>query len=107
MLVSIAPGFASDDIQAWVTDVKANNGHVTYSVNVYMPVKNDVLLMKNRRDYICAQNKEAILWGEITSVGTGEKIDYTSLMDKSRLRKYAPINPNSYDIIQQIRPYCN
>lgn len=102
----ISPVYAQSSFDTWVSDVTANNGHVTYSANVYMPTQNDTLYIKNRRDYICAQQKEAILWGEITSMNTGRKYDYSILMDQSKLRKYVPITNVDYDRIRQIIQYC-
>lgn len=106
-LAFVSPAFAEGDLRSWVSDVVANNGHVTYTLNAYIPVQNDTIYSKNRRDFVCSQRTEAILWGEMTSISTGQTIDYTSFMDKSKLRKYAPIKPVDYEYIQQIIPYCN
>ena len=106
-LCFVLPVSAEESLKSWVTDVVANNGHVTYTLNVYMPVQNDTLYAKNRRDFICSQRTEAILWGEVTYLSTGRTIDYTSFMDKSKLRKYAPVKPVDYEYIQYIIPYCN
>ncbi len=92
--------------EAWVTDINAGKGHVTYTLNMYMPTQRGPILFKNRRDYSCSQNKEALLWGEATYLYNGETIDYTSLMDKTKLRKYAPLDEHSFETIQQITPYC-
>lgn len=107
LLGFVSPVFALEAFDNWVTDIKANNGHVTYTLNVYIPTDNDVIVAKNRRDYICSQNKEALLWGEAHYMYSGQTIDYTSLMDKSKLRKYVPIDQYSIETIQKIRPYCN
>lgn len=97
----------ADGLESWVSDITANNGHVTYTVNVYLPTdRGTTWIVKNRRDYICSQKKEAILWGEAKDSYTGEIIDYTSFMDKNKLRKYAPINEYDYENIKQILPYC-
>lgn len=100
------PVLADQGYDSWVSDIKVNNGHVTYTMNVYLPGDNDDLHIKNRRDYICSQNTEAVLWGEATYLSSGKTIDYTSFMDKTKLRKYAPISKLDYDIIRQITPYC-
>lgn len=107
LLVFASPILALEAFESWVTDITVNNGHVTYTVNVYVPTdRGTAWFVKNRRDYICSQKKEAILWGEAKDVSTGEIIDYTSFMDKNKLRKYAPINEYDYENIQQILPYC-
>ena len=92
--------------EPWVTDINAGKGHVTYTLNMYMPTKRGPLLFKNRRDYICSQDKEALLWGEATYVINGDSVDYTSLMDKTKLRKYAPVDEYNRDTIEEIRLYC-
>lgn len=100
------PSGAQGRIPITVSDIEANNGHITYTRNVYLPLANDTIHMQTRCDYICSQKKEAILWGEAMYIGSGKTIDYTSLMDKSRLRKYQPVTQEDYEVIQQIIPYC-
>lgn len=101
------PIIAQGKVNFWISDIKSGNGHVTYTYNIDLPGKNDILRMSNRRDYICSQQKEAILWGEGIYLSTGKKVDYTSLMDKSRLRTYQPVTQEDYEVIQQILPYCD
>lgn len=97
-------------ISDWVSDVKTGNGHVTYTFNLYLPTDNDTLHMKARHDYVCSQQMDAVLWGEGTYLSTGRTVDYTSLMERTKLRKYQPIDrdPNSLEFYQKnIIPYCN
>lgn len=105
LLVS-SPVFAGSIVETWVSDVVVNNGHVTYTFNTYMPIENDMILAKNRRDYICSQNKEAVLWGTATYLTTGKTVDYTKLIDPDKLRKYGSLNEFDMERIQQIIPYC-
>lgn len=106
-LIFVQPIYATEELESWVSDIKSNNGHVTYTFNAYFPLDNDTIHFKNRRDYICSQQIEAILWGEATYLSTGRTIDYSFMMDKTRLRKYVPIKREDYSMIQQhIIPYC-
>lgn len=106
MLFFISPVLAQGKIEFWVDDIKPGNGHVTYTLNVILSGNNPIH-MKNRRDYICSQQKQAILWGEGTYVSSGKTLDYTSMIDKTKLRKYVPLEQEDYEIIQDILPYCN
>lgn len=100
------PVFAQEELKSWVSDIKAANGHITYTLNVYLPIDNDTIHFKNRRDYICSQQTEAVLWGEAIYLSAGKTVDYTSMMDKTKLRKYKPISQEDYKTIQSILPYC-
>ena len=100
------PVLAEQTFETWVSDVVANNGHITYTVNVNMPIDNDVILAKNRRDYICSQNKEAILWASATYLSTGKTIDYSMFVEQDKFKKYGSLNQYDMERIQQIIPYC-
>lgn len=105
-LLTISPVLANPGFETWVSDIAPGNGHVTYTVNVYMPIENDMILAKNRRDYICSQNKEAILWATATYLTTGKTIDYSMFVEQEKLKKYGPINQFDIERIEQIIPYC-
>ena len=106
LALMVLPVFAEQGFETWVSDVVANKGHVTYTVNTYMPIDNDMILAKNRRDYICSQNKEAVLWGTATYMSTGKTIDYSMFLDSDKYKKYGPLNQYDLERIQQIIPYC-
>lgn len=97
------------DVMSWISDINANKGHVTYTLNVQIPLehKNDILIAGTRRDYICSQSKEAILWGKARYASTGEIIDYTPFIDKTKYKKYVPVEYEDTERIDQIEPYCD
>ncbi len=101
------PVLAQEKIKFWISDIKAANGHVTYTMNAYLPGDGNPIHMKNRRDYICSQRKEAILWGEGTYLSSGKTVDYSFMIDKTKLRKYKPITQEDYETIRNILPYCD
>ena len=93
--------------ETWVSDINPNKGHITYTVNTLMPIENDTILAKNRRDYICSQNKEAVLWATATYLSSGKTIDYSMFVDEDKYKKYGSLNQYDYERIQQIVPYCH
>lgn len=107
MLFFISPVLAQEKVKIWADDIKPGNGHVTYTRNAYLPGKSDTIHMKTRCDYICSQQTEAVLWGTATYLSSGKIIDYSFMIDKTKLRKYKPITQEDYEIIQDILPYCN
>lgn len=98
--------YAYAELQMWVDDINAANGHVTYTNNVVLPTDNGVILMKSRQDYICSQNKYAVLWLEgYTNDNLSKPIDISFMVDKNKLRKYTPADSQDY-AVNIVRQYC-
>ena len=96
---------SANTLKSWVSDIKTGNNHVTYTLNLYLPLDYDTLHLKSRRDYICSQKTQAILWGEATYLSTGKTIDYSFMIDKDKLRKYTLVDSKDYGI-DIVRQYC-
>lgn len=94
------------ELQMWVDDINMSNGHVTFSDHLVLPTDKGVILLKSRKDYICSQNKYAVLWLEgYNNEDLSKPIDISFMVDKNYLRKYVPADPGDY-AVNIIKEYC-
>lgn len=92
--------------QAWVDNVNANGDHVTYSDNLVLPTEQGVIFLTMRKDYVCSQNKYAILWVKgYRNEDLSNPIDLSFMIDKDKLRKYTLAEPQDY-AVNIVRQYC-
>lgn len=106
LLIICSYTIAYAELQMWVDDINMSNGHVTFSDHLVLPTDKGVILLKSRKDYICSQNKYAVLWLEgYNNEDLSKPIDISFMVDKNYLRKYVPADPKDY-AVNIIKEYC-
>lgn len=92
--------------QAWVDGINAGNGHVTYTDNLIVVTDKGIVRLAMRKDYICSQNKYAILrLNGYSNDNIDKAIDLDFLVDPKLIGKYTPAEEQDY-AVRIIRPYC-
>lgn len=93
--------------QAWVDGINAGNGHVTYTDNLIVVTERGLIRLAMRKDYICSQNKYAILrLNGYSNDNIDKAIDLDFLIDRNKIGKYTPAEEQDY-AVNIIRQYCN